>query len=512
MKSVLAKLPQRLRSAASFAFGTLISRLFGFTRDVAFANYFGSSPLITAFLVAFQIPNFTRRLFAEGAFSQAFIPALKSQSTLKARQQLIDQVFIYGGLAIIGLTGVAWCLAPVLVKAFAPGFMQSPQQFNQTVHLLRITLFFIPFISVAAFAAAILQCNRYFYITSIPPIFLNLCLILAAYYSQGHAVDLLAYAVSLSGALQCLFLFAHLRKIKALPSLSFTLPPFDATLRKMGRMMRTTLLSASVSQLSLVIDTIIASFLPLGSIAWLYYSQRLVYLPLGLFAVAISTIVLPELTQDLTKTNNHRIIRWGFKLNGFLGLPACVGLACLAGPCILTLFAHGQFSIADVKHTQYSLWAFCLGLPAFMIAKTFSAAFYAAHQPKIPFKAGLKTTGLNIIASCLLIIPFQHAGIALGTSIASWTYCYLLYRHFPLALQRMLSTCIKKDVLPMLCASLCMGILLYILCPHLATWQVMSSLKRISYLFFLIFSGGASYLMTVYMMNPKQMIWHTQLD
>ena len=358
MKKISDKLPRRLKSVIAFASGTLLSRLFGFARDVSFAVFFGSNPIINAFLVAFQIPNFTRRLFAEGAFSQAFIPVLKAQKDQSSTQQLINQVFLYGCIIIFGLTGIAWLSAPWLVRLFAPGFMYHSNQIQQTAQLLRITLFFVPFISIAAFAAAILQCNRYFYITAIMPVLLNVCLITAAVLSKGTSGLYLAYAVPLAGALQCVLLFLYLKKLNLLPKIQYRLPPLSRSVRKMLAMMRTTLLSASIAQMSLVIDTIIASFLPLGSIAWLYYSQRLVYLPLGVFAVAISTIVLPEMNQDLSSPDNHRIIRWGLHLNCLLGIPAAIGLAFLAGPCILTLFGHGHFVLSDTLHTQQSLWLF----------------------------------------------------------------------------------------------------------------------------------------------------------
>jgi len=400
---------------------TFISRILGFIRDMIAARLFGVNAGVDAFLVAFKLPNFMRNLFAEGSFSQAFVPTLahyKHNKSPEEIQKFISHVAGCLSAILLVVTMIAVIFMPIIIKLFAPGF--DPYRFDLAVHMTRITIPYLMLISLTAFVGSILNSYGKFGIPALAPAILNIVLIIAAlYFSHFFTVPIesQAWAILLSGFLQLGFQLPYLKKLGFLkwPKFNFN----DEGVRRILKLMVPALFGASIVQIGLLINTIFASFLKTGSITWLYYSERLAYFPQGVFAVALATVVLPHLSKQIAKKSHKDFLLamdWGIRCNMLIGVPAALTMGILSGPLITTLFNYGTYNILM---TQKSVIAYSVGLLAFMLVKILSTGFYAHQNIKTPVKIGMISVVVNIILNGILIFPLQHAGLALATSLSS---------------------------------------------------------------------------------------------
>ena len=339
-----------MRSTTLFSCNTFFSRILGFVRDVVFAHYFGDSAAFDAFLVAFKIPNFMRRLFAEGAFSQAFVPVLSEYREQHSHQDVrnfINDMAGSLGAALLLVTVVAVLFAPVIISIFAPGFLHDVLRFSLATGMLRITFSYLLLISLTALCSAILNSYDSFGVPAFTPVLLNIVLIIMAVFVSAHFTTpeyALAWGIFIAGVVQLLFQLPFLQHKNLLPKPKIKFN--DPGVRKVLKLMAPAIFGVSVAQISLLLDTIFASFLQTGSITWLYFSDRLMNFPLGVFGVAIATVVLPKLSRQHIG-NNHvdysKTLDWGLRLLLFVGIPSAVGILILAGPLLSTLFQGREF-------------------------------------------------------------------------------------------------------------------------------------------------------------------------
>jgi len=397
------------------------------------ANYFGAGAAMDAYTVAIKIPNFMRRLFAEGAFSQAFVPVLaeyqKTRSISEVRAFLARVAGSLGAvLSIITFIGVV--AAPFIVFLFAPGFNEDATRYFLATEMLRLTFPYLMLISLTAMAGAILNTYGYFGVPAITPVLLNISMILAAIYLSPHLehpIVALAWGVLVAGIAQLLFQipFLYHRQLLVRPSLVFN----DPGVKRVLKLMVPALFGVSIAQINLLIDTVFASFLQVGSVTWLYFTDRLTDFPLGVFGVAIATVILPHLSRRHAEQNPEhfsKALDWGLRLLLLIGIPSGLGLAFFAMPLIASCFAYGRFNLFDVIMTQRSLIALGLGVPAFMVVKVLASGFYARHNIKTPVRVGALAMVVNTICCALLIKPLAHAGLALASTIAGFVNCGIL--------------------------------------------------------------------------------------
>ncbi|MBL8245798.1 MAG: murein biosynthesis integral membrane protein MurJ [Rhodanobacteraceae bacterium] len=429
-----------LRSTALVSAMTLLSRILGFARDLVFAQKFGASLATDAFYVAFRIPNFMRRLFAEGSFSLAFVPVLaeiKQTGDRAALKAFIDHVC--GTLAAILLlvVGLGMLAAPAFVTVFAPGFIANPQKFALTSEMLQITFPYILLISLAGFAGGILNSFSRFALPALSPVLLNLALIAAAVWLAPYfdePVKALAWGVFIGGVLQLGMQLPGLSRLGLLPRPRWGW--HDSGVRKVLKLMVPTLFGSSVAQVNLLFDTLVASFLVTGSVTWLYYTDRLLEFPLGVFGVALGTVILPHLSARHAAADpqgfNHSV-DWGLRLGLFISLPATLLLVLLAAPMFWTLFGYGRFSALDAQMSALSLCMLALGLPAFIAVKVLAPAFYARQDTTTPVKAGIASMLSNMGISAVIVgawwwsgRPGAHAGLALSSALAGYINAGLL--------------------------------------------------------------------------------------
>ena len=412
---------------------TMISRILGFIRDMMFARFFGADSGTDAFFVAFKIPNFLRRLFAEGAFSQAFVPVLsdyKERGSKQALRNFIDRTA--GTLAIILMvtTIIGMLAAPYLIMLFAPGFAWEGEQYDLAVQMLRITFPYLFFISSVAFAGGILNSFGKFAVPAFTPVFLNLCLIAAAIWLaplMEKPVVALAWGVFFAGAVQLVFQFPALRRLGLVPRLRFGFK--DSGVKHILKLMVPALFGVSITQINLLLDTLIASFLATGSVSWLYYSDRLVEFPLGLFGIALATVILPSLSKNHAADDMEsfsKSLDWGLKLVLLIGAPASLGLMMLAEPMISTLFQYNEFGVHDVAMAGRSLMAYSLGLLGFILVKVLVPGFTSRKDMKTPVRFGIYAMIANMGLNIALVFPLAHAGLALATSLGAFFNASLL--------------------------------------------------------------------------------------
>jgi putative peptidoglycan lipid II flippase len=413
---------------------TLLSRVLGFVRDFVIARAFGAGMMTDAFFVAFRLPNLLRRLFAEGAFSQAFVPILgeyKSRDGDRAAKGLIDRVatLLFFALAAAAVLGVV--AAPFLIRVSSPGFIAEPTKFALTVELTRLTFPYILFISLTAFAGGILNTWGRFAVPAFTPVWLNLSFIGMALFAAPYferPVLALGWAVFLGGVLQLAFQLPSLERIGMLPR--FSLDTRDLGVRRILKLMAPALLGVSVAQLSLLINTVFASFLDSGSVSWLYYADRLMEFPSGMLGAALGTILLPSLSKYHACGNSEeysRLLDWGLRLTWLLAAPAAVALAILAIPLIATLFKHGAFTSADALQTRSALVAYSFGLLGLLFVKVLAPGFYARQNIRTPVKIALVTLLATQAFNLAFVGWLKHAGLALSIGLAAHLNAALLY-------------------------------------------------------------------------------------
>ena len=412
---------------------TLLSRIFGFIRDAMMARIFGAGMASDAFLAAFRIPNLLRRISAEGAFSQAFVPVFAEYVSLRQpsdTRQLLNCIATCLGMILVIITVLGMLASPWVVMMVAPGF--KGDKYQLTVDLLRITFPYIFFISLVSLAGSVLNVFNRFYIPAFTPVWLNICLIIsmiwfAEYFSQP--ITALAWGVLVGGGVQLAFQVPFLRQIGMLPRWDWNWR--DLGVQRILRLMAPAMLGVSVAQVSLVLNTIFASFLVVGSVSWLYYADRLMELPTGVLGAALGTVLLPNLSKAhalADKTAYRNLLDWGLRLSVLLATPAAVGLAVLATPLVVTLFNYGRFNIHDVAMTKAALIGYSVGLLALIAIKILASGFYARQDIKTPVKIGIFSLFCTQVFNLILVfgLKMNHAGLALAISLGALLNASLL--------------------------------------------------------------------------------------
>ena len=421
---------------------TLLSRILGLVRDIVFARYFGASLVMDAFLVANRIPNMLRRFFAEGAFSQGFVPVMaryRERHSHEDAREFVDAVAGTFGIILFLVTLAGVVAAPLLVAIVAPGFIGENGRFDLATLMLRFTFPYLFFVSLTAFAGGILNTYGRFAVPAFTPVILNIVLIAGAVWLSPQLAEpgmALAYAVLLAGVCQLLFQVPFLVRIRALPRPKWAIG--HEGVRRAGRLMLPAIFGSSVAQLNVLVGGIIASLLGVGKISLLYYSDRLMEFPLGLFGIALATVTLPYLSRQHANESYDEFsatLDWSMKLVLIIAVPAAVGLIVLAEPLVATLFYGGAFSRDDVEMTALALQAFSVGLVGFSYVKILAPAYFAREDTKTPVKIGLIALAVNFVLSVSLAwyltsIGFagSHAGLALAISVAAILNAALLYR------------------------------------------------------------------------------------
>lgn len=497
-----------LKALATVSSMTLVSRILGFVRDMLVARVFGASVATDAFFVAFRIPNLLRRLFAEGAFSQAFVPILaeyKNRRTEVETRKLIDHIAGLLGIALFTITLIGIIAAPLVIYVSAPGFSGSPQKFELTVELLRITFPYILFISLVSLAGGILNTYGKFSVPALTPAFLNVSFIGCTLWLApllNPPVLALAWAVFFGGVLQLAFQIPFLMRIKLMPRPRFKSD--DSGAWRVIKQMGPAVFGVSISQISLLINTIFASFLVTGSVSWLYYADRLMEFPAGLLGAALGTILLPSLSRhyaDNSTDEYSRLLDWGLRLTVLLTLPAALALALLATPLIATLFFHGEFSPHDVGMTRNALMAYSVGLLGLILVKVLAPGFYARQNIRTPVKIALITLVATQLMNLVFIVPLRHAGLALAIGLGACLNAGLLYYKLRTHKIYQPQPGWAMFMAKILIASTVMGALLWTASGSDASWLADSTFRRVLRLAEVVAIGAAAYFLTLWLLG-----------
>ena len=418
------------------SFWTFISRIFGLIRDVVTTSLLGSSLAHDVFVVMLKIPNVFRRLVAEGAFNQAFVPVLteyKNLNSFEETKEVINKSFTFIFLASGILVGLVFIFTPIFVFIFAPGFFYDESKLALSQNILRITFPYLFFISLVALSGSILNTFNKFSVPAATPIFFNLSIILCAIYLRDYfenPVFALAYGVIIAGIVQLAFQIKFLLDLKLLPRLDLKI--LNKGTKKIFNLMIPGILAGGVVQLNILIDTIFASLLETGSPTWLYLSDRLIQLPLGIFGIAIATVILPKLSGEYVAEKYLEFkenLRWGIELILIFAIPSSIALFCLGLPIIELLFVRGNFNESDAIMTAMSLQAFSFGLFAFMLIKVLSASFFARQDTFTPLIITILSFVMNVFLNYFLAfyLGYGHVGLALGSSIAAIVSVVIYY-------------------------------------------------------------------------------------
>ena len=507
-----------IKAAATVGGMTMISRILGFVRDMVIARYFGASMGADAFFVAFKIPNFFRRLFAEGAFSQAFVPVLaeaKEKRGHEAVKHLVNALsFRLGGILLV-ITAFGVFGSSLWMMVFAPGFMDEPEKFALASDMLAITFPYLLLISLVAFSSAIMNTYNQFAVPAFTPVFLNLVLITFAIWVSPLLeipIMALAWGVLVAGVVQLLFHLPFLYRLDLLPRPTRKSDPGVSDVK---RMMIPALFGVSVAQINLLLDTVLASFLVTGSVSWLYYSDRLMEFPLGVFGVALATVVLPGLSKKAAKEDwkgFRQDIDSALRLVLIIGLPATLGLLLLAEPLITTLFYYGAFTARDVSMSGMSLMAYSFGLLGFILVKILAPAFYARKDMKTPVKVAIIALVTNMVLNLIFIGPFAHVGLAAATTISAFVNSGLLYWYLrKQEVFKPLSGWAKLIVQVVVANVILVAFLLWFT-PPIAEWLLFDWNQRLTWLFGLVFAVIALYAVSLLALgfNPRKMLKTTE--
>lgn len=425
--------PSLIRSVATVGSFTMMSRVLGFVRDMLMAALLGAGPLADAFLVAFKLPNFLRRLFAEGAFNAGFVPLFAR--TLEGEGQVVAREFAAKAQAVLvavllPLVILAIIFMPWIIRAIAPGYDVGSERYDGAVSLSRITFCYILFISLVALYSGILNSVNLFAVPAAAPVILNLCLIsglLVSYFWLGAPAYALAWSVAAAGIAQFLWVAFALRKQGM--TLRLRWPVFSPEIQRLFALILPGIFGAGVAQISLFADIIFASFLAEGAVSYLYYADRVGQLPLGVIGVAVGTALLPLMSRQLRAGETEAAIHSqnrGIELALLLTVPAAIGIAVLSLPIVTILFQRGAFGETQSLATSAALSAYALGLPAYVLIKVLVPSFFAREDTKTPVKIAVICLIANIGFVLLLIGPLQHVGIALATVLSSWLNAILL--------------------------------------------------------------------------------------
>ena len=525
---------------------TMLSRVMGLVRDVVIARLIGAGGYADAFFVAFKIPQFLRRLFAEGAFAQAFVPVLseyrqryEAEGNVAAIKGLINAVCGVLGGTLFMLVGLVVLAAPVVTAIFAPGFIDQPEKFAITQHMLRITFPYLLLISLTGFAGAILNSYDRFVVPAFTPVLLNLSLIGFALFATplfSQPVYALAWAVLFAGVLQWLFQLPFLAQIDRMPKPKWDLE--HAGVKKILLLMVPAIFGVSVSQINLLLDTVLASFLPTGSVSWLYYSDRLAELPLGVFGIAIATVILPGLSRlqlqhlagedgtanDDSAARFKATLNWALRCITAVAMPATAALIVLAAPILFTLFQYQAMTPEDVLMSTHSLRAYALGLLAFMAIKVLAAGFYAQQDMKTPVRIGIIAMVSNMVLNLIFVLVLHHywqlghVGLALATSLSAALNAWLLFRGLSankllcninsdnsdlMAEGRLLTSDYWRLLIQVILAMAAMVAVLVAIQPEPSFWAAAGWISRCYELLLLCMAGFVIYLITLLILGVR---------
>ena len=512
--ALLHPLMNLLKALATVGGMTFLSRILGFVRDTLIARIFGAGELTDAFFVAFKIPNLLRRISGEGAFSQAFVPILseyRKQRTPEETRALVNHVASLLGLFLLLLTALGMLAAPWIITITSPGFVSSPDKFALTVELLRITFPYILFISLVSMAGGILNAHSYFQVPAFTPVWLNVSFIVAALFVApyfDHSVKVLAWAVFVGGIIQLLYQVPYLNKIGMLPK--FSINTQDEGVKRILKLMGPAIFGVSVAQISIVLNNVFASYMPSGSVSWLYYADRLMEFPTGVLGVALGTILLPSLSKSFVEKSEQEyssLLDWGLRLTFLLAIPAAVAMAVLSQPLVASLFYYGKFTPHDVAMTERALIAYSLSLLGLILVKVLAPGFYARQNIKTPVKIAIFTLiftqGLNGIF--LHFTQLQHAGLALAIGIGACLNAILLWH------------LLIKDgayhpkpgwslfLIKLTMAVSVMAGILHFVSNYIGNWLMLAPWQRLSCLTGIVFIGMLSYFCTLALLGfrPK---------
>jgi putative peptidoglycan lipid II flippase len=507
--------PRLIRSTLVTGGMTFLSRISGLVRDMVFASLIGAGAGIAAdaFYVAFRIPNFLRRIFGEGAFSQAFVPVFTEHKLRDSPEQLQDFVNrLTGlfGLILLVVTVIGIAASPFIVYALAPGF--TGEKLELTVSMLRITFPYILFISLVAMSAGILNSYGKFGAAAFTPVLLNLCLIGAALGLAPHfdkPVLALAWGVFLAGLVQLLFQLPFLAQLRLLPRPR--LVRGHDGVAKVFRLMLPGIFGVSVAQINTLVNTLLASFLVTGSVSWLYYSDRLMEFPLGVFGIALATVILPSLSHQHAhgdRAEFSRLLDWALRWVFIISVPATVALVVLAGPLLTTFFHFGAFGENDVRMSTQALIAFSLGLLGFVLVKVLAPGFYARQDTRTPVRIGMISMGVNIVLSLALVFVLKHAGLALAISLAAFVNAGLLYRLLRKHEVYAPGPGWRRFFVQILVATAVMSVVLIWGAGDLRDWLGWRALTRAWHLAALVAAGAAVYFGVLFLtgVRPRQLL------
>jgi putative peptidoglycan lipid II flippase len=496
---------------------TFVSRIAGYARDAVVFIFFGAGGNTDAFFVAFRIPNFLRRLFAEGAFSQAFVPIFseyREHRDAAVLKDLVDHVAGALTLVLASITVVGVLAAPVLVSIFAPGFGDEPQRQALTVEMLRITFPYILLISLTALAGGILNSFGRFAVPALTPVFLNLALIGATLWLAPlfeRPIVGLAWGVFIAGVVQLLFQLPFLYKLKLLPRLR--LRRAHEGVRRVMRLMLPAIFGSSVVQINVLFNTMIASFLTVGSISWLYASDRFVELPLALLGVATATVILPRLSQQHARRSGpefSQTLDWALRVSVLISIPATLALIVLAGPILATLIEYREYTAADTRMSMMSLIAYGSGLPAFIFIKILAPGFYARQDTRTPVRIGVIAVLVNMALNVIIVVPWAHlgipgphAGLATGTTLSAYLNASLLYRRLRRENVYHADVGWGRLVFKVTLAAALMSAMLFATTPLLSQWSDWPAARRGMSLCGLIVLGVVTYAAALLLMGVR---------
>lgn len=515
-----------IRATGIVGSGTLLSRILGFVRDMVIARMFGAGAATDAFFVAFRIPNFLRRLFAEGSFSLAFVPVFAQyykQEDAAALRELVAAVTgallaVLLVVTALGIWGAGW-----IVAFFAPGFVNQPAQYELASQLLRITFPYLFFISLTALAGGILNTLGRFFVPAVTPVLLNISLICSALLAAPYfaePVTALAWGVFVAGAAQLLLQLPVLWRLHLLPR-----PRWQwghPGVQRIAKLMLPTLFGSSVAQINLLFDTLLASLLISGSVTWLYYADRLLEFPLGVFGVALGTVILPTLSKRVAageRAAEQETLAWALRWAWLIALPAAAGLGLLAEAILRALFAYRAFQPDDARYAAWALSAYALGLPAFILVKVLAPAFYARQDTATPVRIGIIAMLSNMLMNVLLIggvtlylshwqwpqswgqalsaTPGAHAGLALASAVSGWLNAALLWRGVRQRGQAPAGGSVAPVLWRSLLAMLVMSAVLVLLPAEWWPQIDQEAWRRVLQLLLLVLCGGTSYALVL---------------
>ena len=498
-----------LKGVAKVGSWSMLSRVLGFVRDIFIARLLGASPLADAFFVALKLPNFFRRMFAEGTLTVALVPVL-AEERQKSEEDAHAYLNALAGMllaALLLMTVLGIFFMPWLLLAFAPGFHDEPERWHQALHLARWMFPYLALISLAAMSWAVLNAYRKFSVAAASPALLNIAIIFAAIVlapSFDNPAEALAVGVVLGGILQLVIQFPALKRIGWIPKPTWRprMPAIAKTMILFGP----AVLSIAAVQINILVGTILATLLPAGAVSYLYYADRIVQLPLALFGIAMGTVLLPTLSEHLAHkrlAEAQHDLRQGLVWLVWLTLPAMVGLLYLAEPIIRTLFEYGKFDIQDAQATSHALQAYAIGLMAFCWARVLSIACYAEQDAKAPMRYAAISVATNIVLALILIKPMGYVGLALATALASFVNVGLLWRRIHRQQGGLLdASCIKR----ILCAALaCVPMVLVLqVMQQLWAFPDASKLWQFLWLTMVVFVSAGVYFVSTWLLGEKK--------